>query len=89
MENPIKMDDLGVPVFSETPKSLWTPTARFKGDHQPPVLHVVSRKDLSDQEAVGKVAFHISHTGEDSQEKLQENGAYLGSYIYIYIYSWV
>ena len=47
--------------YKTEPNPYETPTAaQFKGDHF--VLHVISRKDLSDQEAVGKVAFHISHT---------------------------
>ena len=66
--------------YKTQPNPYETPTAaQITGDHF--VLHVISRKDLSDQEAVGKVAFHISHTEEDSQGKLQENGKYLGSYI--------
>ena len=29
MENPIKMDDLGEPLFLETPKSFWFPETQL------------------------------------------------------------
>ena len=34
MENPIKMDDLGVPLFSETPKWLWSEKVKVNVMHE-------------------------------------------------------
>ena len=89
MENPIKMDDLGVPLFLETP--IWNILGTISAILVPSESKGIGGANLAATKMINLRVWqrHDATNMTDLQRKMQTNGGIICVYIYIHIYIYI